>query len=143
MAVFLERQIASLQAIGINQRDIALDAGYPQPNILSMFKRGETKVPLNKVTALAKALKVDPAFFFRLAVQQEGMPLTPSDIEKIFPHNVTANEMALVQAIREALQSKGLNDPQLDARQTKTIVDVILEEVTAKSTGQSLVLKQL
>jgi len=35
-----------------------------------MFKRGEAKVPLDKVPILARALNVDPALLFCLAVEQ-------------------------------------------------------------------------
>lgn len=103
MAVYLRNQIDSLGDLGINQREIALSAGYDKPNILSMFKRGETKVPLNKALALAKALRCDPSFFFRLAAQQPDMPITASEIDKIFPNLVSAGEMKVVNAIRQAI----------------------------------------
>ncbi|UIN38322.1 helix-turn-helix domain-containing protein [Methylobacterium oryzae] len=102
MAVYLRNQIDNLGDLGINQREIALAAGYDKPNILSMFKRGETKVPLNKALALAKALRCDPSFFFRLAAQQPDMPISASEIEKIFPNSVSAGEMKIVNAIRTA-----------------------------------------
>ena len=35
-----------------------------------MFKRGEVKVPLNKIPLLAKAINADPAHLFRLALEQ-------------------------------------------------------------------------
>tara|TARA_R110002110_G_scaffold376568_2_gene586697 strand:+ start:205477 stop:205764 length:288 start_codon:yes stop_codon:yes gene_type:complete len=52
------------------QREICEDIGYPHPNIITMFKNGETKVPLNKVPALAQALEIKPDKLMRLALQE-------------------------------------------------------------------------
>lgn len=41
------------------QRQIALELGYDNQNIISMFKTGCTRVPLGKVPALATALGTD------------------------------------------------------------------------------------
>ena len=49
------------------QREIAAECGFDKPNIITMFKNGSTKVPLNRIGALAKALDADPAHMLRLA----------------------------------------------------------------------------
>lgn len=41
------------------QRAIAEALGYEKPNIITMFKHGDTRVPLDKVPLLADALEVD------------------------------------------------------------------------------------
>jgi hypothetical protein len=43
------------------QRQIALEMGYDRSNIISMFKQGQTRVPPDRVPALADALGVDRA----------------------------------------------------------------------------------
>ncbi len=121
MAIFLRKQLDTLSSLGINQRDVALDAGYDKPNIFSMFKRGDTKVPLDKVSAIAKALRVDPAFLFRLAVQQPGSPISPQEVDKIFGNTVTANEMEVVKVIREA---SGNTDPKPREDQLQTVAEI-------------------
>ena len=75
IADFIARQIeivgtSALGRPGKTQREIAAELGYDKPNMISMFKTGMAKVPLEKVPALAKAINVDPAFLFRLALQQ-------------------------------------------------------------------------
>ena len=60
-----------------------------------MFKRGETKVPLDKIPALAKALHVDPAHLFRLALEQYWPDLSET-INTIFGPTVTANEQEIL-----------------------------------------------
>src|SRR5579871_5258209 len=66
---YLTKQIDAIAPYK-NQRQIAHELGYAKPNIISMFKTGDTKVPIDKIPALARALNVDPAFLFRLAMEQ-------------------------------------------------------------------------
>src|SRR4051812_12146159 len=77
------------------QRQIAAAAGYDKPNILSMFKRGDTKIPIDKVPALAKALEVDVAHLFRLVVETHWPTVLPV-IEEIFGGQLASkNEVAI------------------------------------------------
>jgi transcriptional regulator with XRE-family HTH domain len=108
IAVFLRKQIAALESIK-TQREIASEIGYDKPNILSMFKRGEAKIPLEKIPALAKALHVDPAFLFRLAMEQYW-PKAEKAIADVFGSIATKNNRAWLSLISEAL---GEEDPEL------------------------------
>jgi transcriptional regulator with XRE-family HTH domain len=90
VAKYLDKQIDALKGVK-TQREIALEAGYDKPNIISMFKRGEAKVPLDKIPALAKALHVDPTHLFRLALQQYW-PNLGEAIETVFGRIATPNE---------------------------------------------------
>ena len=57
------------------QRQIALEIGYTKPNIITMFKQGATKLPLDKIGPLAKALEIAPDDLF-FKVMTEYMPET-------------------------------------------------------------------
>ncbi len=59
--------------------------------MISMFKRGEVKVPLDKIPLLAKAINADPGHLFRLALEQYW-PQLGDTIQTIFGRVVTANE---------------------------------------------------
>lgn len=84
------------------QRQIAEECGFETPNIITMFKKGTTKVPLNRIGALAKAIGSDPAHLLRL-VMNEYIPDTWVEIENIMQSTVlTANELELVRAYRRA-----------------------------------------
>lgn len=84
------------------QRQIAEECGFETPNIITMFKKGKTKVPLNRIGALAKAIGSDPAHLLRL-VMNEYIPDTWGEIENIMQSTVlTANELELVRAYRRA-----------------------------------------
>lgn len=52
-----------------SQKQIALETGYPQSNILSMFKKGQTKIPVNAVIPLADAIGGDRLFLMRLVLE--------------------------------------------------------------------------
>ena len=83
------------------QREIAEECGFDNPNIITMFKSGATKLPLNRIGPLAKAINVDPAHLLRL-VMLEYAPDTWGAIETIMQSTVlTANELQLVRAYRQ------------------------------------------
>lgn len=90
IAKYLDKQIEALKGVK-TQRQIAAEIGYEKPNMISMFKRGEVRVPLDKIPALAKALEVDPGHLFRLALEQYWPGLRET-IQAIFGRVVTANE---------------------------------------------------
>jgi transcriptional regulator with XRE-family HTH domain len=65
----------AIRLSGKSQREIAKAAGYSKPNIISMMKTGQTKIPVEKIPALAAAMGIETAPFLRLALQ-EYMPET-------------------------------------------------------------------
>ena len=70
------------------------------------------KIPLDKIPALAKALNVDAAFMFKLAVQQYW-PDMGKAIAEIFGTVLTKNETKMIELIRRL--TKG-SDPELTHR---------------------------
>ena len=90
VAIYIRKQIDALKGVK-TQREIAAEIGYDKPNILSMMKQGETKVPLDKIPLLAKALNVDPAHLFRLALEQYW-PGLGSTITQIFGQLASKHE---------------------------------------------------
>lgn len=86
---------------GKTQREVAEECGFEKPNIITMFKNGSTKVPLNRIGPLAKAIGADPAHLLRL-VMNEYFPDTWEAVENIMQSTVlTANELALIRNYRE------------------------------------------
>jgi len=101
IAVYLTHQIAALSGEK-SQREIASEIGYDKPNMISMFKRGEAKVPLEKIPLLAKALRVDPIHLFRLGLEQYWPDLGQM-IDEMFHQAglITRNEFSLVKEVRK------------------------------------------
>ena len=98
IAVFLTDRIATGKK---SQREIAREIGYDKPNMISMFKSGATKVPLEKIPQLAKALDVDPIHLFRLGLDQYWPDLKET-IAGMFDQGglITNNEFSLIKEVR-------------------------------------------
>ena len=90
IAKYIDKKIDELKGVK-TQREIAAEIGYDKPNLISMFKRGEARVPLDKIPLLAKALGVDPAQMFRLALEQYWPDLREV-IAKLFGRLASENE---------------------------------------------------
>jgi DNA-binding CsgD family transcriptional regulator len=88
---------------GKSQSEIAREAGFAKPNVITMFKQGLTKVPLSKVGALAKAMGVDPMHLFKL-VMNEYEPDTWASIQNVIMRQpaMTQAELEILQVIRES-----------------------------------------
>ncbi|MBS0126550.1 helix-turn-helix transcriptional regulator [Thetidibacter halocola] len=112
LAKFIDRRILEL-APRKSQRDIALEAGFKTPNVVSMIKSGATKLPLDRVPAMAAALEVDPRHLFNLALEQVGLETTLKATRDIFNVIVTQNEAAWLEEIRDASDH---TDPRLTQR---------------------------
>jgi transcriptional regulator with XRE-family HTH domain len=98
VAEFLADRIA---AVDKTQRQISEECGFDNPNIITMFKNGQTKLPINRIAPLARALEVDPVHLLRL-VMLEYIPEVWESIENIMQSTLlTANELELVRAFRE------------------------------------------
>lgn len=95
------------------QRQIAAEAGFPNPNMLTHLKQGRNKVPLVRVPALARALEVDPALLMRLALDQALGRTAAKAIIDVLGTPVTANEAEWLAEIRSASDN---TDPPLNAR---------------------------
>lgn len=103
VAEFIDTQVRLLEGLGKPQFQIAAEAGFNKPNIITMLKQGTTKVPLAKVGPLAKALGVDPMHLFKL-VMAEYEPETWAAIEGFMPEKMalSKNEIEIVNTIRES-----------------------------------------
>lgn len=49
---------------------IAKECGFPMPNVLSMIRKGQTKVPLTRIPALARSLGLDERALFEIAARE-------------------------------------------------------------------------
>jgi transcriptional regulator with XRE-family HTH domain len=95
------------------QAEIASEAGFPNPNMLTYLKTGKNKVPLDRVPSLAKALEADPAFLMRLALDQAVGVTAAQAILDIFGSPVTENERGWLTELRDASDN---TDPRITGR---------------------------
>jgi transcriptional regulator with XRE-family HTH domain len=114
---YLEKQILALRSFK-TQSDIAAEAGFRSPNMMAMIKSGATRLPLDRVPALAKALNVDAARLMQLALEQSAGTPAARAFEEIFGTPVTRNETAWLEEIRAA---SGRSDPAVTSRARSAI----------------------
>lgn len=96
-----------------SQKEIAREAGFVNANMLSLLKSGASKVPLDRVPALARALEVDRSYLMRLSLEQTVGITAANAIVDCFGTPVTENERGWLDEIRDASLN---NDPRLTAR---------------------------
>lgn len=101
IAKFLTKRLEELGG-SKTYRQIAYEMGIRTPNVISMMKMGQTKVPLDRIPGLARALDVDPVELFRMALEQYWSNDLEA-IDKVFGTIVTANEAEIVKVIRDAV----------------------------------------
>jgi transcriptional regulator with XRE-family HTH domain len=123
IARYLDKRIDELRGVK-TQREIAAEIGYDKPNMISMFKRGECKVPLEKIPALAKALGADPRHLFLLALAQYW-PGEEAVIEQIFGCLATQNEEQFLLLPWRLLTDN--RDPALNADFVAAFKETLIE----------------
>lgn len=106
---YLAKRIHELQGRK-SQSDIAYEAGFANANFISMLKNGKSKLALDRVPDMARALDVDPAYLFRLALEQFYDPAALKTILPLFGSALTENEKEIIDTIRKATNDA---DPSL------------------------------
>ncbi len=91
-----------IQLCGKPQLDIAKEAGFDKPNIITMIKQGKTKLPMDKIGKFAKAIEVDPIHLFKLCMN-EYWPDTAVELQRIFGQSpLTNNELEIIDVVRQS-----------------------------------------
>ncbi|AZO05596.1 helix-turn-helix transcriptional regulator [Mesorhizobium sp. M2A.F.Ca.ET.043.02.1.1] len=116
IAKFLDKRIHELSHRK-SQRDIAREIGFTNDNVVSMMKSGRTKVPLDRVVSIAKALEVEPRPLFVLALTQDGNENDRAAFQEMVGE-FTENELEIIAAIRKF--SNG-TDPKLSVTSKKIL----------------------
>ena len=97
VAAYLTSEISKSRK---TQKQIARESGFSTPNILSMIKGGETKLPIARVPALAKSLESSPQKLLRLCLE-EYEPELLKVIDRVLPGGfLTDEEEFLIQVLR-------------------------------------------
>lgn len=111
LAQFIDQRIGELHHK--TQADIAQEAGFRNANFITMLKTGSSKLALDRVPSLAKALDVDPTVLMRLAIEQSYGQEMLRMISALLGAAVTDNERAWIGIIRDASSGR---DPAPSAR---------------------------
>ena len=127
-AEFLARAIAFS---GKSQREIAEEAGFAKPNVISMMKRGDMPVPIDRIPGLAAACHVDAVYFLRLALE-EYAPAAYAALVDTLGMPLTANEHEMVLLYRLAAAE---NEIEIDADVAHAVLEALLGFKRGPKTG--------
>lgn len=128
VASFLERR---LETSKLSQKEIAKMCEFPSPNIITMFKQGLSKIPIEKTVKLAKALDVDRVEFFKL-LMSSYRPKEYEVIVEIMGDPINESERAVVNLLREVIPGDRL------AKNPKFFLDKIREALDFGKNGEMI-----
>lgn len=95
----------SIEKCGRRHREIAKDAGFESPTIISMIKKGHTKLPIARVPDFAKAIDVDPHDLLDRCLEAY-QPEIHAVISALAPSVlVSQDELKIIQMLRGAARS--------------------------------------
>ena len=117
IAALVDKKVSTTS---MTQREIATAVGFKNQNMITMIKQGTAKLPLDRVPQMAKVLEVDPAFLFRLALEQFYEPSAVKMLNAVLDAPLSKNERAILNHIRE----RG-NDPELSDK-LRSAIDTAL-----------------
>lgn len=118
VAQFLNAQIG---VCGVSQKEIATHLGYSKPNIITMFKQGLTKLPIEKVALMAEVLGVDPMRLLKL-VLTEYTPGVWETIQEVVGFAATENEREIIEVVRKATND---SDPKMTEDKKKRLAALV------------------
>lgn len=100
LAQFIDQRISELHQK--TQADIAKEAGFRNANFITMLKTGSSKLALDRVPMLAKALEVDSGFLMRLAIEQSYGSEMLQMFVRLLGEHIDNHERAWLGIIRDA-----------------------------------------
>ena len=112
LAKFIEKRVLELRPKK-SQIEIATQAGFLNPNMVSMIKNGSSKLALDRVPSFAKALDCDAAYLMRLTLEQTVGGTAAAALVEILGTPVSENERGWLAEIREASEN---SDPRMTGR---------------------------
>lgn len=122
LSEFLDSRWSSL---GLTNAEAADRLGMGAPNMISMWRTGQTPVPLARIPGLAALMGVDPTELYRLwlAQQRDRDKEVPADfVELIQRRTVSSNEALIIDALRLATKNA---DPEFSSTQISKLVATI------------------
>lgn len=95
-------QLEAAQAtLGLTDQQLSEALGFERPVVLTLIKAGTMKMPINKIPALAKALKLDTVELMRTALRESTPELSEAITEVFDPLHLNAAEVNLITHLRK------------------------------------------
>ena len=93
---------------GLTQREIANAVGWDRPNIVSMIRTGEMKIPIGRIPAFCSSCDADPVELIKIAMM-EYHPEAWKVLVAAFDEPVTKSEAVIIRAIRAMAKGHSLD----------------------------------
>lgn len=116
----------------LTNEEIAHRVGYSNPSLISMIKKGRTKLPIDKVIKMADALYVDRSRLMRLALN-EYMPDAYYDIKNCLGEPITKNERVLLEVWRDSTDNKDPAIPENAIQGLNQVFQEVMRKEAVKS----------
>jgi len=96
---------------GYSRDEISKKIGFKNPNNVTMIKKGNTKLPVNRIPRIAQVFNIDPAELFK-QVMLEYEPEKYDAIIKCVGDAITKKERKVLNALYETIGEDLItNDP--------------------------------
>ena len=112
----------AIDRLDLTDEQLAEELGFGKPGIITMMRRGQLKLPLQQIPAIARAVDVDPAFMLRMALA-EYMPEVFEVMVETFGKPLTGNERIMVECYRRVSP----NDEIVMDTHTQAMVQLTLD----------------
>lgn len=122
-----------MKDLGLKNPQLQKALGYPSANVIAMMKTGSMRLPSNKVPAAAELLQVDPKFLLAKSIAESDSELWDVIASLLGDQLITANEMALINLVRQ-----GLNGHDVSLAQSPAFVAALqpaLNEIVARESA--------
>ena len=120
LATFIDRRILELR-YKKTQREIATIAGFTNPNMLTMIKKGHSKLALDRVATMAASLEVDPKYLLRITLEQYGNETVARVFDEVIGTVVSQKEVGWLKLLREASDN---SDPAVTTRARSAVLSI-------------------
>ncbi len=95
-------QLEAAQATqGLTDQQLCEELGFERQITLTLIKAGTMKMPLTKIPALARVLKLDAAELMRVALSESDPELSAAIEEVYDPMRLSATEVNLITHLRK------------------------------------------
>lgn len=108
----------------MTNEEIAEKLGYVRPNIISMWRTGRTRIPLDRLDGLAAILGVDVTFLLPLWLDQYASGNSYAKLVKVFSRLVGEDELQLISVVREITKGRHFNLKSDAKKQLTGIIQV-------------------
>ncbi len=97
-----ERFAQLVDSSDYSRDEISKKIGFKSPNIVTMIKKGDTKLPVNRIPRIAQVFNIDPAELFK-QVMLEYEPEKYDAIIKCVGDAITKKERKVLNSLYEAV----------------------------------------